>query len=89
MAEQENQSNQPSAVLQVSMTDDDFSQFILGRPFNPQVLAIAFNKLNESELVDLQTHINGALNIVLNARLREVNDALNNVKDVDFEESEE
>ena len=83
------QSKEPIVVLQVAITTDDFNQFILNKPFNPSILAISMDKLNETELVDFQNYLSGALNIILNSRLREIADKMNGIQDADYEESEE
>ena len=89
MVEQENQQVQPMVVLQVSMTDEDFGNFILRKPFNPQILAIASESLNEVELAQFQEHLSGALNVLLSARLRDISDKINGIVDTEFTESEE
>jgi hypothetical protein len=83
------QVKEPIVVLQVAITTDDFNQFILNKPFNPSILAISMDKLNETELVDFQNYLSGALNIILNSRLREIADKMNGIQDADYEESEE
>jgi hypothetical protein len=83
------QAKEPIVVLQVAITEDDFNQFILNKPFNPSILAISMDKLNEAELLEFQNYLSGALSVILNTRLRELADKMNGIQDADYEESEE
>lgn len=82
------QAKEQVVILQVAITEDDFNQFILNKPFNPLILAIGLDKLNQDDLSEFQNHLSGALNVLLNNRLKEIADKLNGIQDV-YEESEE